>query len=84
MVASILNCLPHGTGRTMSRSDAKHVAIDFEAVRQRVYIPNRIENSSLRTEAPSCYRGLDDALDCMQGYLNVVERLSPVAYIGQL
>jgi hypothetical protein len=83
-VDSILNCLPHGTGRTMSRSDAKLVPFDFDALRQRVYIPERIENSSLRTEAPSCYRSLDDCLECMQGYLEVVERLTPVAYIGQL
>lgn len=84
MVSSILNCLPHGTGRTMSRSDAKKVEFDFGAMRERVYIPERIDNSSLRTEAPSCYRALDDGLACMTPYLEVVERLTPVAYIGQL
>ena len=83
-VASILNCLPHGTGRTMSRSDAKKVVFDFDAMRARIYIPARIDNASLRTEAPSCYRSLDDALDCVAPYLEVVERLTPVAYIGQL
>ncbi len=83
-VGTIHNCLPHGTGRTMSRSDAKKVEFDFEAMRERIYIPARIENSSLRTEAPSCYRGLDDGLEAMGPYLNVVERLTPVAYIGQL
>lgn len=84
LVGSILHCLPHGTGRTMSRSDAKRVEYDFESMRSKVYIPSIIDNSSLRTEAPSCYRSLDDGLDCMDGYIDVVERLTPVAYIGQL
>ncbi len=82
--AEILNCLPHGTGRTMSRSDAKKVEFDFADLRSRVYIPDRIDNASLRTESPSCYRSLDDGLDCMTRYLDVVERFTPVAYIGQL
>lgn len=83
-VSSILDCLPHGTGRTMSRSDAKRVEFDFDSMRSVVYIPSRIDNASLRTEAPSCYRSLDDGLECMAGYIDVVERLTPVAYIGQL
>lgn len=83
-VASILNCLPHGTGRTMSRSDAKKVLFDFDAMREKVYIPAHIADSSLRTEAPSCYRSLDDGLECMKPYIEIVERLTPVAYIGQL
>ncbi len=83
-VASILNCLPHGTGRTMSRSDAKKVQFDFGQMRQAVYIPAMIDNASLRTEAPSCYRSLDDGLACIQSYVDVVERFTPVAYIGQL
>ncbi len=83
-VGSVLNCLPHGTGRTMSRADAKRVVFDFDSMRSRVYIPERIENASLRTEAPSCYRSLDEGLECMTGYIEVVERLTPVAYIGQL
>jgi RNA-splicing ligase RtcB len=83
-VDSILNCLPHGTGRTMSRSDAKRVEFDFDSMRSAVYIPSQIDNASLRTEAPSCYRPLDDGLACMTGYIDVVERLTPVAYIGQL
>lgn len=83
-VGTILDCLPHGTGRTMSRSDAKRVEFDFDDMRRQVYIPPRIDNASLRTEAPSCYRSLDDGLECMTGYIDIVERLTPAAYIGQL
>jgi RNA-splicing ligase RtcB len=85
-VAEIENCLPHGTGRTMSRGDAKRAAagFDFAELRRQVYIPKRIADTSLRTEAPTCYRRLDDALALMRGYVEEVERLTPVAYIGQL
>jgi RNA-splicing ligase RtcB len=85
-VADIMNCLPHGTGRTMSRSDAKRATegFDFDAMRRAVYIPAAIGDMSLRTESPSCYRRLDDGLRLIDGYIEVVERLTPVAYIGQL
>ena len=85
-VSKTLNCLPHGTGRTMSRSDAKRVAeaYDFGELRRRVYIPPQIADASLRTEAPSCYRNLDEGLALMAGYVEEVERFVPVAYIGQL
>ncbi|MEM1166242.1 MAG: RtcB family protein [Planctomycetota bacterium] len=85
-VEELMHCLPHGTGRTMSRSDAKRAteAFDFGAMRQTVYIPERITDASLRTEAPICYRALDDGLALVSEYVEVVERLVPVAYIGQL
>ena len=85
-VQEIENCLPHGTGRTMSRSEAKQVAADFDFadLRRQVYIPARIADASLRTESPTCYRRLDDALELIRDYVTVVERLAPVAYIGQL
>jgi RNA-splicing ligase RtcB len=85
-VNELLQCLPHGTGRTMSRSDAKKHAdsFDFAGLRARVYIPDQIDDASLRTETPACYRSLDDALTLIQPYVEVVERFTPRAYIGQL
>lgn len=85
-VRETLFCLPHGTGRTMSRSDAKRVTetFDFEMMRSRVYIPSQITNASLRTEAPICYRNLDAGLALIEPYVEEVERFVPVAYIGQL
>lgn len=81
-----MNCLPHGTGRTMSRSDAKRAVatFDFGRMRSAVYIPERITDASLRTEAPICYRNLDDGLALIPHLVEEVERLAPVAYIGQL
>lgn len=85
-VADQLNCLPHGTGRSMSRSDAKAISSDeaLNRLRSTVYIPESIENASLRTELPECYRNLDDGLKLIADQIEVVERLTPVAYIGQL
>lgn len=85
-VDELLNCLPHGTGRTMSRSDAKRHAdaFDFGQLRSRVYIPEQIDDASLRTETPACYRPLDDALGLIEPYIEIVERFTPRAYIGQL
>lgn len=85
-VTELMNCLPHGTGRTMSRSDAKVATMDFDfnAMRKTVYIPEQITDASLRTEAPICYRRLDDGVALISGYIEAVERFVPVAYIGQL
>lgn len=85
-VQELLCCLPHGTGRTMSRSDAKRAtdSFDFASMRNTVYIPKRITDASLRTEAPVCYRRLDDGLSLIDAYIDTIERLTPVAYIGQL
>lgn len=85
-VEELLYCLPHGTGRTMSRSEAKRATelFDFDAMRKTVYIPDQIANTSLRTEAPICYRRLDDGLALISDYVEPIERFVPVAYIGQL
>jgi hypothetical protein len=85
-VADHLMCLPHGTGRAVSRSDAKRLetAASLAELRARVFIPESIEDSSLRTETPECYRTLAPALERIGDLVDVVERFAPVAYIGQL
>lgn len=85
-VAEHLDCLPHGTGRAVSRSDAKKLdtAESLVELRRRVFIPESIDDSSLRTETPECYRRLDAGLEKISDLVEEVERLRPVAYIGQL
>ncbi|HZW07508.1 MAG TPA: RtcB family protein [Phycisphaerales bacterium] len=85
-VAEHLMCLPHGTGRAVSRSDAKRLdtAGSLAELRARVFIPESIEDSSLRTETPECYRSLAPALERIADLVEEVERFVPVAYIGQL
>lgn len=81
-----LLCLPHGTGRSMARSEAKLIATPeaLAGLRERVFIPASIEDASLRTDLPACYRELDAGLALIADLVEVEERFTPVAYIGQL
>ncbi|HOR00308.1 MAG TPA: RtcB family protein [Anaerolineae bacterium] len=78
--------LSHGTGRVMSRSEAKaHAdAFDYAALRRQVYIPATISDASIRTEAPFCYRDLDACLGLIGELCEEVERFAPFAYLGQV
>ena len=85
-VKECLFSMSHGTGRIMSRSDAKTVAttFDFSAMRKAVLLPSVIRDSSLTTEGPFAYRDLDDCLSLIQGYVDKVKRFSIIAYAGHL
>jgi RNA-splicing ligase RtcB len=80
------NSLNHGTGRVMSRSEAKlHAAdYDYDGLRQRIYIPEMIKDTSIKTEAPFCYRDLDTCLALIDDLIIVEKRFSPFAYLGQI
>lgn len=85
-VRTTLDSLSHGTGRKMSRSDCKPLAetFDFEALRERVLIPDSVADSSLRTEGPFAYRDLDECLALIDGYVEEVERFEVAGYMGHL
>jgi RNA-splicing ligase RtcB len=85
-VKETLHSLSHGTGRTMPRSESKGIAdtFDFDALRRKVLIPDRIANSSLRTDGPFAYRDLDSCLDLLDGFVEVESRFAVAGYIGHL
>lgn len=85
-VQETLNSLSHGTGRTMPRSESKEIAanFDFGDLRRRILIPNRISDSSLRTDGPYAYRDLDSCLELLEGFANVEARFAVAGYIGHL
>jgi RNA-splicing ligase RtcB len=85
-ISSVLNSMSHGTGRVMSRGEAKEHAesYDYAGLRKRIYIPQQISNDSIKTEAPFCYRDLDSCLALISELVDEVERFSVIAYIGQL
>lgn len=85
-VDEILNSLSHGTGRIVSRGACKVFAesYDFATLRQRVMMPDCIQDSSLRTEGPYAYRDLDKCLNLLDGYITEEERFSIIAYMGHL
>ena len=85
-VGEVFNSLNHGTGRVMSRSDAKTLAAnyDYKGLRKRVYIPEMISDAAIKTEAPFCYRNLEDCLALIDELIVIEKRFSPFAYIGQM
>ncbi len=78
--------LCHGTGRVMSRSEAKEYALsfDYDALRQSIYIPEMISNDSIKTDAPFCYRDLDTCLSLISPLIHIEKRFSVFAYLGQM
>lgn len=80
------NSLCHGTGRVMSRGEAKEYAstFDYNALRQKIYIPDMISNESIKTDAPFCYRDLDACLELIAPLIEVQQRYSVFAYLGQM
>lgn len=85
-IGEILNSLSHGTGRTVPRGEAKELArkYSFEAIRKKVLLPSGMDMASLRTEGPFAYRDLDSCLTLLTPYIEVLDRLQVVAYMGRL
>ncbi|MCC7465991.1 MAG: RtcB family protein [Saprospiraceae bacterium] len=85
-VADTFQSLCHGTGRVMSRAEAKAFAADFDydALRENIYIPEMIANESIKTDAPFCYRDLDSCLALIEPLIRVEKRFSVMAYLGQM
>lgn len=85
-VSGTLNSLNHGTGRLMSRSEAKQHSenYDYNELRSRIYIPEMIKNASIKTEAPFCYRDLDACIALLGDLVAIEKRFSPFAYLGQI
>jgi len=85
-VSETLFSMSHGTGRSMSRADAKVIAesYDFAALRRQVLMPSSLDDASLRTEGPYAYRDLDGCLAVIEDYVEVVSRFAVVGYIGHL
>jgi Ni,Fe-hydrogenase III large subunit len=57
---------------------------DFSTIRDKIYIPEMIADNSIKTDAPFCYRKLDDCLALIEDLIQVEERFEPIAYLGQI
>lgn len=80
------NSLCHGTGRVMSRGEAKEYASNFNynELRSKIYIPEMIANENIKTDAPFCYRDLDSCLALIDPLIIIDKRFSVFAYLGQM
>lgn len=85
-VKTVHHSICHGTGRTMSRSAAKLISKDYDynSLRENIYIPKEIGNESIKTDAPFCYRDLDECLVLIKDLVEVKNRFRPIAYLGQI
>lgn len=85
-VENTYNSLCHGTGRVMSRGEAKEFAstFNYEALREEIYIPEMIANENIKTDAPFCYRDLDSCLQLINNLIIINKRFSVFAYLGQM
>lgn len=81
-----LYSISHGTGRTMSRSDAKMASkgYDFSLLRRQIDIPVSISDDSIKTDAPYCYRDIDAVMQLLDDLVEEMERFTPLGYIGHL
>ena len=70
----------------MSRSDCKPFAdsFDYKALRDSILIPSGIEDASLRTDDPFAYRDLDECLQLITDYVEVITRFAAIGYMGHL
>lgn len=82
--------VPHGTGRHISRSDlkaqlnARDTDSLFKTLRREIYIPPNITNQQIQDEMPQGYRNLEECLERIEELVFIKERLTPIAYIGQV
>jgi len=85
-VSEVLNSLPHGTGRILSRSDAKEIgrSYDFDFLRQVILIPDEITDSSLLSEGPYAYNDLKNTLEKTSDYFDIVDVFDNIGYIGHV
>jgi len=85
-VESLLQSMSHGTGRAVARGEAKALgaALDVQALRRRVLIPDSIPDTALRGEGPHAYRDLDQCLARVADVVEVERRFAVVAYLGRL
>ena len=85
-VENTYNSLCHGTGRVMSRGQAKEFAstFNYDALREKIYIPKMIANDNIKTDAPFCYRDLDSCLGLIDNLIKIDKRFSVFAYLGQM
>jgi len=81
-IRELANSMCHGTGRKLSRSESKKLEFDSKELRRNIVIPNTISDAGLKTEAPHCYRTIEEILPQIKDYVSVVAELNPLSYVG--
>jgi len=75
---------PHATGRCAPRGESKVSVEEAASLREMVYIPAVISDSSLRTEHPSCYNNFDQIFKSVGSYLVSLGEIKIKSYVGKV
>ncbi len=80
--------MPHATGRKGPRGEHKVSLKEAASLRDVVYIPEGISDSSLRTEHPSCFNSFDKIIEKLcqwdKNYLYPIGEVKILSYIGKI
>lgn len=79
-----LDSLPHGTGRLAGRGALKVDLDQVKALREMVYIPDCIRDTSLRTEHPSCFNGYSGIFKHLHGHVIGIRSSRILGYVGKI
>ena len=83
-VSEIYNSMPHGTGRKGPLSQLKASEAELVELREKVYVPGIIPNSSLKSEHPVCYNDGSKIYEILGKYMAAVGDIQIKAYIGKI
>ncbi len=81
-IKEVGSSMSHGTGRKYSRGVAKEVVVDQAGIRRRLIIPDELEDSRWKLEAPDHYRKSEDMLGLIEPYIKVTDQFLPIAFMG--
>lgn len=71
----------HGTGRKISRSNAKNIEFASGEIRKKICIPSTIYDWFFKTEAPHCYNSINDILPPLKEYIEIIGKLKAKSYV---
>ena len=76
--------MPHATGRSKPRGEGKVSLEQANSLRDLVYIPEGISDSSLRTEHPSCFNDFDKIVTSLGEHIILYGQSKILSYVGKV
>lgn len=76
--------MPHGTGRKAPLSVLKGSIEDVRKLRESVYVPELIPDSSLKSEHPKCYNSHAKIFDSLSEFMICLGHIEISAYVGKI
>ncbi|MDB5036237.1 MAG: RNA-splicing ligase RtcB [Chlorobi bacterium] len=80
-VADLWNVMVHGSGRRPTDGPVE-ATVDQRGIRRRIIIPDALDDTLWRSHAPQFFRGSDEVSNAVDQYIEVTDRLVPIAFMG--